>query len=62
VRTSPASSSLRWSDRRGTLRAASIGPVTSEALRTLALPPAAEATKASDEAMWPAIVAHLRRG
>ena len=49
----------RWSERRRTLRAASIGPVTSEALRTLGVPPAAEASKASDEAMVAAIVAHL---
>ncbi len=52
----------RWSERRRTLRAASIGPVTSEALRTLGVPPAAEASKASDEAMVAAIVAHLRGG
>jgi uroporphyrinogen-III synthase len=49
----------RWSERRRTLRAASIGPVTSEALRTLGVPPAAEASKASDEAMVAAIVAHV---
>ena len=49
----------RWSERRATLRAASIGPITSEALRGLGVPPAAEASKASDEAMVAAIVAHL---
>jgi uroporphyrinogen-III synthase len=52
----------RWSERRRTLRAASIGPVTSEALRTLGVPPAAEASKASDEAMVAAIVAHVQGG
>jgi uroporphyrinogen-III synthase len=49
----------RWSERRRTLCAASIGPVTSEALRTLGVPPAAEASKASDEALVAAIVAHV---
>ena len=62
VRTFAGLFEPRWSERRGTLRAASIGPVTSEALRTLGVPPAAEASKASDEAMVAAIVAHLPRG
>jgi uroporphyrinogen-III synthase len=62
VRTFAGLFEPRWSERRGTLRAASIGPVTSEALRTLGVPPAAEAAKASDEAMVAAIVAHLHRG
>jgi len=62
VRTFAGLLEPRWNERRGTLRAASIGPVTSEALRTLGVPPAAEAAKASDEAMVAAIVGHLRRG
>ena len=62
VRTFAGLFEPRWNERRGTLRAASIGPVTSEALRTLGVPPAAEASKASDEAMVAAIVAHLHRG
>lgn len=57
VRTFAGLLEPRWSERRSTLRAASIGPVTSEALRTLGVPPAAEATRASDEAMVAAIVA-----
>lgn len=60
VRTFACLFEPRWSERRTTLRAASIGPVTSEALRTLGVPPAAEAAKASDEAMVTAIVAHRR--
>jgi len=59
VRTFAGLIEPRWSERRRTLRAASIGPVTSEALRTLGVPPAAEASKASDEAMVAAIVAHV---
>ena len=62
VRTFAGLFEPRWGERRGTLRAASIGPVTSEALRTLGVPPAAEASKASDEAMVAAIVAHLHGG
>ncbi len=46
-----------WSARRRTLRAASIGPVTSEALRALGVPPAAEARGASDAALVAAIAA-----
>jgi len=45
-----------WQARRRTLHAASIGPVTSEALRTLGVHPAAEAARASDESMIAAIV------
>jgi uroporphyrinogen-III synthase len=47
----------RWSERRRTLRAASIGPVTSEALRALGVVPAAEAKGAADAALVRAIVA-----
>ncbi|HEV8238759.1 MAG TPA: uroporphyrinogen-III synthase [Thermoanaerobaculia bacterium] len=57
VRTFAGLFEPRWNDRRGTLRAASIGPVTSEALRTLGVPAAAEAARASDEALVAAIVA-----
>lgn len=46
-----------WQPRRRTLRAASIGPVTGEALRALGVVPAAEASTASDEALVAAIVA-----
>lgn len=49
----------QWKDRRRTLRAASIGPVTSEALRALGVPPAAEAATASDAALVEAIVARV---
>jgi uroporphyrinogen-III synthase len=49
-----------WHVRRRTLRAASIGPVTSEALLALGVEPAAEASKASDEEMVAAIVAAHR--
>lgn len=48
-----------WKARRRTLRAASIGPVTSEALRALGVPPAAEAATASDAALVEAIVARV---
>jgi uroporphyrinogen-III synthase len=51
-----------WKTRRQTLRAASIGPVTSEALRALGVPPAAEASTASDAALVEAIVARVARG
>jgi uroporphyrinogen-III synthase len=48
-----------WTTRRRTLRAASIGPVTSEALRALGVPPAAEAATASDAALVEAIAARV---
>jgi uroporphyrinogen-III synthase len=53
-----------WIERRRTLRAASIGPVTTEALRTLGVRAAAEADGASDAALVAAIaaVAGRRRG
>ncbi len=47
----------RWSERRRTLRAASIGPVTSEALRALGVRPAAEASAASEAGLAAAVVA-----
>ncbi len=45
-----------WTARRAELRAASIGPVTSAALRGLGVEPAAEAAQASDRALVEAIV------
>ncbi len=45
-----------WRRRRGELRAISIGPVTSAALRRLGVEPAAEAETPSDEAMVAAAV------
>lgn len=62
VRTFAGLFEPRWSERRGSLLAASIGPITSEALRTLGVPPAVEAAKAGDEELAEAIVAHVKRG
>jgi uroporphyrinogen-III synthase len=50
----------RWPERRATLRAASIGPVTSDALRELGVAPTVEAATASDEALAAAIAAAHR--
>jgi uroporphyrinogen-III synthase len=50
-----------WTTRRRTLRAVSIGPVTTEALRALGVPAAAAAATASDAAMVEAIVAAVTR-
>ncbi|HEV8630217.1 MAG TPA: uroporphyrinogen-III synthase, partial [Thermoanaerobaculia bacterium] len=47
----------RWAARRASLRAASIGPVTSEALRALGAPPAAEARTATEAALVDAVIA-----
>ena len=44
-----------WLQRRGELRAASIGPVTSAELRRLGVEPAAEARQPSDEEMVAAV-------
>ena len=44
-----------WERRRGELRAASIGPVTSAELRRLGVEPAAEARRPSDEEMVAAV-------
>lgn len=44
-----------WSQRRPTLQAASIGPVTSEALRELGVEPAAESKAASDSELVAAV-------
>lgn len=49
-----------WSARRPTLQAASIGPVTSEALRALGVEPAAEAEAAGDAELVAAVVAATR--
>lgn len=46
-----------WEERRRGLLAASIGPVTSDALRALGVEPAAEAASPSDEEMVAAVVA-----
>jgi uroporphyrinogen-III synthase len=46
-----------WPTRRSELRAASIGPVTSEALRELGVEPAAEAANPSDDELVAATVA-----
>lgn len=46
-----------WPDRRATLRAASIGAVTSEALRTLGVEPAAEAESPGDAELVAAVIA-----
>ncbi len=46
-----------WPERRGTLQAASIGPVTSQALRRLGVEPAAEAEAAGDAELVAAVVA-----
>ena len=52
----------RWEARRASLLAASIGPVTSAALRDLGAAPAAEAATPSDRALVEAIsAAHLAR-
>jgi len=52
-----------WAARRGELRAASIGPVTSAELRGRGVEPAAEAERASDEGLVVAVVAAaLARG
>jgi uroporphyrinogen-III synthase len=44
-----------WERRRGELRAASIGPVTSAELRRLGVEPAAEARQPSDEELVAAV-------
>jgi uroporphyrinogen-III synthase len=44
-----------WESRRSTLRAASIGPTTSAALRRLGVEPAAEAATPADEALVRAV-------
>lgn len=49
-----------WPARRPTLRAASIGPVTSDALRTLGVDPAAEAEAPGDAELVAAVVAATR--
>ncbi|HZI64824.1 MAG TPA: uroporphyrinogen-III synthase, partial [Thermoanaerobaculia bacterium] len=46
----------QWPERRRELRAASIGPVTSGALRALGVEPAAEAAQPSDRDLVRAIV------
>ena len=51
-----------WPARRRGLLAASVGPVTSSALRALGVAPAAEAAAPSDRAMVEAIVAAHRAG
>lgn len=50
-----------WPARRRGLLAASIGPVTSAALRELGSPPAAEAAEPADEGLVAAVVAALPR-
>lgn len=49
-----------WPQRRPTLQAASIGPVTSDALRALGVEPAAEAEAAGDAELVAAVVAATR--
>ena len=49
-----------WEDRREELRAASIGPVTSAALRKLGVEPAAQATTPSETELVASIVAAVR--
>jgi uroporphyrinogen-III synthase len=50
-----------WAEELPGLRAASIGPVTSQALRALGLEPAAEAAEPSEQALVAAICAVERR-
>jgi uroporphyrinogen-III synthase len=49
-----------WERRRGELRAASIGPVTTAELRRLGVEPAAEAERPGDEEMVEAVARALR--
>jgi uroporphyrinogen-III synthase len=49
-----------WPARRPTLRAASIGPLTSDELRTLGVEPAAEAETPADAALVAAVLAATR--
>ncbi len=51
-----------WARRRRGLAAASIGPVTSDALLALGVEPAAEATSPGDEGMVEAVVAAVAGG
>ena len=51
-----------WERRRGTLRAASIGPVTSAELRRLGVEPAAEAKRPGNENVVAAVVEASRAG
>lgn len=51
-----------WEERRRGLRAVSIGPVTSGALRKLGVEPAAEAETPGDEEMVEAVVAAVQSG
>jgi uroporphyrinogen-III synthase len=46
-----------WARRKGGLLAASIGPVTSDALRAVGIEPAAEAVEPSDQGLVAAVVA-----
>jgi uroporphyrinogen-III synthase len=63
ARTFAALFGERWPARRDTLLAASIGPVTSVALRELDVVPAAEAAAPAEGALVEAIVAaHRSRG
>lgn len=50
-----------WERRRGELRAASIGPVTSAELRRLGVEPAAESASPGDEALVAAVAAAAER-
>jgi uroporphyrinogen-III synthase len=49
-----------WPARRASLRAASIGPVTSDALREIGVEPAAEAEKPGDDELVAAVVSAAR--
>ncbi|HYX26511.1 MAG TPA: uroporphyrinogen-III synthase [Thermoanaerobaculia bacterium] len=51
-----------WNRRRGELRAASIGPVTSAELRRREAEPAAEAARPGEEEMVAAVAEAVRRG